>query len=388
MKQKLLLIAAMAAVAFGCAAQETMYLIKGDQVIAKYGIDEVDYAAFALPAGVTDLPGSGGGELMTMNYLSASAVYFGSEDDCGNFQIQFSSKEIFDEQPPLSFLYLQFSTPKITDLADIRIAEGIYTLGNAEKAAPFTFYAGVRSVAEGQEQAGGSLVIERPTNEAMDVTLITDGQFTVKLKGNGIYDVYGMLKLESGSVLDFKYTGPLVVINQSNEQLPPDDVPLPESKLSADRVFYPLNSECYGRVDKNFFVDSPQFDYFYILLYEDANYANCLQLGLVVDREKYPDMLLPAGKYPVVSRYDNSLQQHALATYPAFAIQPEGMTQIEYGCWLTEGYIDMTPFVGGEIEVLENTDSLQNVKLKITLKDNAETPHTLTASFVGRLFPL
>lgn len=388
MNKRHLLISLLATAAIGCGAQETMYLIKGNQVVAKYDVDQVDYAAFKLPEGVTDLPGSGNAELMKKSYLSASAVYFGSEEDCGHFQIQFSSKEIYDEQPPLSFLYLQFSTPKVTDLANIRIAEGSYTLGDPQNPAPFIFYAGERSVSGGQEQVGGTLIIDRPTNDGMDVTLVNDGQFTVKLKGNGIYDVYGMLKLENGSVLDFNYTGPLVVENQSGEQLPPDEVPLPESKLTADRVFTPLNSECYGRVDKGFFADAPQYDYFYILMYEDANYANLLQLGMVVDREKYPDVLLPAGKYPMINRYDNSLQQHALATYPAFSILPEGMPQIEYGCWLTEEYIDMSPLVDGEIEVLEDTDSLQNVKLKITLKDNAETPHTVTATFVGRLFLL
>ncbi|MDE6527826.1 MAG: hypothetical protein K2L78_02110, partial [Muribaculaceae bacterium] len=75
-------------------------------------------------------------------------------------------------------------------------------------------------------------------------------------------------------------------------------------------------------------------------------------------------------------------------TYPSFSMLPEGMPQLEYGCLLTDEYIDMSPLVDGEIEVLEDTDSLQNVKLKITLKDNAETPHTVTATFVGRLFSL
>lgn len=35
-------------------AQENMYLIKGNQVVAKYGVDEVDYVSFKLPEGVTE----------------------------------------------------------------------------------------------------------------------------------------------------------------------------------------------------------------------------------------------------------------------------------------------------------------------------------------------
>lgn len=35
-------------------AQENVYLIKGNQVVAKYGVDEVDYVSFKLPEGVTE----------------------------------------------------------------------------------------------------------------------------------------------------------------------------------------------------------------------------------------------------------------------------------------------------------------------------------------------
>lgn len=47
----LMLVAGMAATGM---AQETMYLIKGDKVVAKYGIDDVDYVSFKLPEGVKE----------------------------------------------------------------------------------------------------------------------------------------------------------------------------------------------------------------------------------------------------------------------------------------------------------------------------------------------
>lgn len=36
------------------AADDTMYLIKGENVVAKYNVDDVDYISFSLPEGVTD----------------------------------------------------------------------------------------------------------------------------------------------------------------------------------------------------------------------------------------------------------------------------------------------------------------------------------------------
>lgn len=385
MKRNVLLIATLLATVFGSVAQETMYLIKGDQVIAKYPISEVDYAAFELPAGVKDLTG-GDNELKQITYLGASAVYFGTEADCGQFQIQFTSKDITDENPPISFLYLQFSTPKVTDPANIKIAEGLYTLGNGNEPASFKFYAGERQVVGiGDEQVGGSLTLDRATNTDLDIKLVSDGQFSIKYDGERNYSVAGLLKLENGNVLDFNYSGPLVVINQSSEQPPADEVPIPESKLTADCTFTPLAPECYGTVWKSFFNDAPQFDYIYILLYDDANYTNCLQLGMVVDRDKYPGVILPKGKYPMISRTDGSLSTVSLATYPAFSVGAEDMAPVDYGCWITQDYSEKSPLVGGEIEVLEDATSLNSVKLRITLKDNAPTPHTVTCTFEGKL---
>ncbi len=56
MKKIILPLLLMAASFTPVAADETMYLIKGDQVVAKYGVDDVDYVSFKLPEGVVDAP--------------------------------------------------------------------------------------------------------------------------------------------------------------------------------------------------------------------------------------------------------------------------------------------------------------------------------------------
>lgn len=48
------LTAAMGVSAQAAADYSTMYLIKGDHVVAKYNVDDVDYASFKLPEGVVD----------------------------------------------------------------------------------------------------------------------------------------------------------------------------------------------------------------------------------------------------------------------------------------------------------------------------------------------
>ena len=115
MKKYLLLTATFWTNMFAASAQETMYLIKGDKVVGKYAVADVDYAAFTLPEGVQDLPQSSG-VVEDKTYMSASPVYLGTDRDCGHFQIQLSTKPITDENPPLELLYLQISTPLITDL--------------------------------------------------------------------------------------------------------------------------------------------------------------------------------------------------------------------------------------------------------------------------------
>lgn len=97
--KKYILPIVLAAMAMTGIAQETLYLIKGNTVVAKYGVDEVDYATFTLPAGVTD-PSEDAGSVLTKKYISASPVYLGTEKESGLFQIQLSTRGIMEENPP------------------------------------------------------------------------------------------------------------------------------------------------------------------------------------------------------------------------------------------------------------------------------------------------
>lgn len=55
-KNLILTSALVAAATLGAAAQETLYLVKGDRVVGKYSVEDVDYATFKLPEGVIDAP--------------------------------------------------------------------------------------------------------------------------------------------------------------------------------------------------------------------------------------------------------------------------------------------------------------------------------------------
>lgn len=362
-----------------------MYLIKGDKVVGKYAVADVDYAAFTLPEGVQDLP-QGSGVVEDKTYMSASPVYLGTDKDCGHFQIQLSTKPITDENPPLELLYLQISTPLITDLKNIQIAEGTYTLGDAEAIAPFKFYPGILLTEGTQQLAAGTVVVNRPDNATTDYILVTDGALSVKMEGTQ-YTLSGMLKLENGNIVELAYSGPMVVINQSDEQPPVDEEPLPASALTENYTCTPLPSEAYVTNYKNLFADAPRLDYFMLSLYEDSGYANCLDIALVVDREKHPDVLLPKGNYPVFNRMDGSLASIELGTCPAFIVKTETLIA-NYGCWLTLGYTDKAPLINGYVEVLEDVTSWNNVKIRATLTDNAETPHTVTCEYAGSLMEL
>lgn len=384
--KKYILLTALAAMAFAGSAQQTMYLIKGDKVVGKYNVADIDYASFTLPEGVTDITGEG--QVISKTYISASPVYHGTNDGCGQFQIQFSTRGITEENPPLDFLYLDMTTPLVTDLNDIQITEGTYTLGSADEIHPFKFYPGVHVVSDGVNVPAGSLIYQRPDTDPENdtYTFITDGSFTVTKEGSQ-YTYTGMLKLADGNVLEFKYVGPMVVINQSGEQPPAEDLPLPESKMTEDMAFTPYAAECYVTNYKNLFADYPNLEYYRFNLYGDANYENCLDAAVVVDRTKYPDVLLPKGTYRMFSRTDGSIATIEYAACPAFLVQGEVNTA-DYGSWLTMGYSDKSPLVAGEIEVLEDVVSWSDVKLRINLKDNAATPHTVTCTFSGSLFPL
>ncbi len=379
MLKKILVTAIVAACALGSLAEETLYLIKGDRVVAKYNVEDVDYAAFELPAGVQDLQPA----FQEGQFISALGVYYGTTDEIADFQIQLSTRQVSDENVPVQLLYLQFMAPA-ADYKNLHLNEGTYTLGSSDVRKPFTFYAGIREQTPQGEGVGGSLLLDKPNPETIIATLVTGGQFNIAESDNG-YAISGILKLENGSVIEFNYDGPCVIDNQSDEKDPADEIPVPESKLTSD-VEIPAIAEAYAVAWPRFFADNPQFDYIYMLLYGDAvNYSQQLQIGLIVDRDKHPGVILPKGKYPVIERTAAAMESADLATMPAFRVKGE-TSLADYGCWYAPEY-ELNPLVAGEVEVLEDCVDLNDVKIRVSLRDNAAEPHTVTASFDGHLNP-
>lgn len=83
MKKIFALIAIIAAVIMPAMAQnedaEHVYLIKGDRVVAKYNIEDVDYVSFYLPEGVSELPVDVSVDEVGKNYIKYTASTINSQ---------------------------------------------------------------------------------------------------------------------------------------------------------------------------------------------------------------------------------------------------------------------------------------------------------------------
>lgn len=366
-----------ASLSLGGFAQEKMYLIKDNAVVAKYNVTDVDYVSFELPEGVVDNTGSEP-SVNTRQYLSAIGTYYGTTDNVADYQVQFSTRTIMDENTPVEFLYLQFMGPA-ADYHNLSLPEGTYTVQNGDIRAAFTFYKGVRDISLEGEAVGGSVVIERPNNKDVISVLAESGSFTIAKTDDG-YAISGLLKLDNGEVLDFVYNGNCVIDNNSDEKDPADILPLPESKMTAD-VDFTVGEAYYGTYGQ-LLEDKPDFVYNYIYLYS-ADYATIAEAGLIVDKTKANGMILPKGKYPVVAL--GSAEYNSGNNVALSAFQIMGDTAVgTYGCWVTLDYEDQSPLVSGEIEVLEDFDGTNDLKVNINLKDNSETPHSVTTSYSGK----
>lgn len=374
---KLYLAAALAiTISLGAVAQEKVYLIKGNEVVAKYDVKNVDYVSFHLPDGVVDNTGDTP-EIVNKQYVGALGEYFGTTDEVADYQIILSSRPIIDERVPVEFLYLQFMGPA-ADYHNLSLPVGTYTFQKGDTRAPFTFYPGVSETTSDGEAVGGSIILERPSQEENIHALVDGGSFTISKADTG-YDIAGLLHLNNGNVLEFSYSGACVVENKSNEKDPADILPLPESTMTEDFVLE--TSEAYYGSYGELLKDKPGFDYNYIYLY-DSSYANVLEMGFLVDKSKANGKVLPKGKYQVVtlgSAGYNSSNNVALGAFKVMGDQAIGT----YGCWITRDYTSQDPLVSGEIEVLDDFDGTGNLNIKVNLKDNSATPHTVTSSFNG-----
>lgn len=382
MIRNLLLAALSLATVAGMHAQETLYLVKDNAVVGKYSVADIDYATFSLPAGVTD-PDTPAPGIISTQFVGAVASYFGTTDGVADYMLTLSTRPIWEETKPVTMLYLQFSG-NAADYKNLALEPGTYTLGDANSPAPFKFYAGQTSVTPSGTGVSGSAMTNTSLDSKVDYKLVTDGSFKIEQVGTG-YSFSGMLKLEEGDILEFSYSGPCIVENDSEEKDPAEEVPLPESALTSDVQFKPLVSECYGLIWKDFFADMPGYDYVNIQLYGDSNYASNLQVVLLVKSADHQGVALPKGVYAVKSK-ESATDLCAISPF----IVKSDTGDVLYGNWLTQDFIDVTPLVSGEVEVLEDVMNLNSgtVKLRINLKDNAAQPHSVTATFEGRLYPL
>ncbi len=377
MYKKILAAVLTASLSLGTFAQDKMYLIKDNEVVAKYNVTDVDYVSFELPAGVVDNTGNQP-SVRNRVYLSAIGSYFGTTDDVADYQIQFKTRTVMDENTPVEFLYLQLMGPA-ADYHNLSLPEGTYTVQNGDVRKAFTFYKGIRDITLEGEAVGGSIVIERPNNEDMVSVLVESGSFTITKEGNG-YAISGLLKLDNGEVLEFAYNGACVVENQSDEKDPADILPLPESVMTADVDF--TAGEAYFGNYGVLLEDKPNFIYNFVYLYS-SDYAEILEMGILVDKTKAGNIVLPKGKYQVAtlgSTEYNSGNNVALAAFQVMGDMAIGT----YGCWITTNYTDMSPLVSGEVEILEDFNGTNDLKIKVNLKDNSATPHAVTVSSSGK----
>lgn len=360
-------------------AQDTFYLVKNNKVVAKYDVSELDYATFHLPEGVKDPS-----EPIVMNYEGVVGTYRGTQDGVSQFQLRFSTRPVMSEQLPLELLYLQFTGPA-ADYKDLHFFDGKYTLATSDTPEPFRFYKGVRQETSEGEAAAGSMVVARPDEATTNVTLVTGGSFDITREGTG-YHIVGNLELEDGMTLKFDYTGACLIENESDEKDPAEEQPLPDSFMTGNVNVEPV--DCYYAKYENLLADYPNLDYYYIMLYGDYNYSHCLDLGLVVDKTKYPDVQLPKGKYPILKRTSEVLGSCDFGALPAFIIVGE-QAMADYGCWYTNENYQKSPLVAGEVEILENSETISATKMrinvKVTLYDNAAEPHEVTCVYNGQV---
>lgn len=394
MKKTILTAAACILMAGTIQAQETLYLVKGDRVVGKYNVADVDYATFELPEGVKDIddgPVVTPPEQLNKEFLSAQGTYFGTQDGVANFQIELNSNPVGDESFPRTFLYLQFMS-NAADYRDLKFEDGTYTIGDGETLEPFKFHPGVVEWVDteiGQQQgAGGTFYVYLETGDSADLKMAEGGEFTIKTIDNMTYTVEGTLQLAGNVEFAFSYTGIIFINNMSDEKDPAEEVPNPESTITADINLGAL-ADAYISDYGHLLADEPRFTYYALQFYpEDAvnDYNRCLEIGLVVDREKFPGQsgnILPRGTYPVIARTHSQFEANDEAALPGWCIAHD-MGIAHYGCWYVDNYTDYSPLEFGEI-VVQDSDSTTLV-LSVSLRD--AKGHTVTATYSGKPYKI
>ncbi len=323
-------------------------------------------------------------EVQSISYMDAVGTYYGSDTQAGIsvFQIQLSPTSLMDMELPLHYLYLQLIANPVTDVENLRLEAGEYNILEGDVPTPMTFYPG----AEMDDGYGGSLIFEVSETQEETIRMIIDGTINIAVNGD-VYDISGRITLTNKTVIELSYSGPILIRNQSSEgQKPADEVELPISTLTSDVVVEPI--ECYMCIWSQFFYEYPNFDYVYILLYEDRNYANLLQISLLVDREKYPNDVIPAGNYPMMDRYPSEFESMPISSVASFRITTDVDPFIDYGCIYQQNYVEFHPLVDGNVVVNSYDPETRVIDMSYALTTNGETPVEVSGQYNGVLLDL
>ncbi|MDO4310214.1 MAG: hypothetical protein Q4C43_05775 [Prevotella sp.] len=94
-KKLLLMIIMVAGFAATGMAQENMYLIKGNQVVAKYSVDDVDYVSFKLPEGVKESQVTVNVDEVGKNYFTYTVKTLSPTKEYAHYFVQKSMIDIY-----------------------------------------------------------------------------------------------------------------------------------------------------------------------------------------------------------------------------------------------------------------------------------------------------
>lgn len=324
----------------------------------------------------------------TATFKSAVGSFI-SRDETSNtavYIIDFSTNAYGDETTmPLQHLYVTLlGKYDAVDLKNLAIPVGTYTIGDINNPENGKFYPGLMN--ENGEAANTFMGMLATASDPMIVDLVKDGTITITAGESGQYSADINFIYEDGTHLEASYTGSLVVDNNSGEIAPAEVLDLPESNLTSD-VTVTFGDKKYGSITDYGtarFGITNKTEYF-LSLYTDDSYADCVDIYLLVDNEKYPgSKVIPVGKYPVITSIDwDNISSHELCAEPAWRAKSASGARTDLGTWYTWEYAYKAPLVSGEVEVVETSADLSNVRIKFTLKD--AKGNTVSGEYAGKL---
>jgi len=332
-------------------------------------------------------PSKGGQEteVVSAKFLSAVGEFQGESNGTAVYVLDLSTNEYSyngeADKWPVTHLYVALGGPSGVDLTKLTLPEGEYTAGDADAPEAGKFFPGIFDES-GKAAYNSYVAVQQEKNGEIGVDLIKDGKLSVVSTGAlGKYNISGELVYEDGTKLTIDFEGYILVENGSSEVPPSDELPLPETSLT-ENLELNIVEAYYYNYGTTRYVDKKRTE-LYLQLYADNNYANCLDLFLLIDSDKYTgDKVLPVGKYPLYPWYQYIVPE--LSGVAGYHVKSDNVPDVWLGCNYTSDYTSKSAIVSGEIEVV-SCDENMNAEIKFTLYDNAATPHSVTGSFKGKL---